>query len=202
MQPIVVTDVETTGKRTPAARVIEVAAVVLDSTLKEIDLFHTLTNPGEEALRFAAPEALRKNGITLEEIRSGIPIAEAGPQLRTFLQKYPGASMHAFNNEFDQWFLERDPWNVPVKSWGECIMLASMELMERAGVLETVRGGKTKWPSLEQAAKFFAVPRDESHRAIPDTRVAAKIYGEILRRRESGEEAALDESKYVIEDGM
>lgn len=200
----IVTDVETTGKRTPNARIIEVAAVVLDSTLKEIDEFHILANPGEEALRNAAPEALRKNGISLEEIRSGMPIDQAALRLQAFLGKYPGARMHAFNNEFDMWFLEKDPWLVPAASWGECIMIASMEMMERANALEMYSKTKVKWPNLEQAAKFFGIPRDGSHRATPDTRVAARIYAEIRRRRgnPAADENAISEADYMIEDVM
>jgi DNA polymerase III epsilon subunit-like protein len=199
----IVTDVETTGKRTPNARVIEVAAVVIDSRLKEIDEFHILTNPGEEALRYAAPEALRKNGISLDEIRSGLPLDQAALRLREFRAKYPGAKMHAFNNEFDMWFLGRYPWLVPAADWGECVMLASMELMEAANVLEMYSKSKVKWPNLDQAANFFGIHRDGSHRARPDARVTAKVYSEILRRRMNPmEETTLSEPKYIIEDGM
>lgn len=201
MYEAIITDVETTGKRTPNARIIEIGAVVLDSRLQEADHFHILANPGEEALRNAAPEALRKNGISLEEIRAGVPIEEAAARYQAFLAKYPGAKIHAFNNEFDKWFLERDPWRVPAKSWGDCIMVASMEIMNEAGVLEIFKNGEPKWPNLGEAAKFFGVPLSANHRGLPDARVAAGIYAEIQKRRNRPDGNMISESRHMIEDG-
>lgn len=198
----IIVDVETTGKRTPNARIIEIGSVVLDSRLQEADHFHILVNPGEEALRNAAPEALRKNGISLEEIRAGVPIEEAAVRCRAFLAKYPEAKIHAFNNEFDKWFLERDPWRVAAESWGECIMVASMEIMNEAGALEIFKKDEPKWPRLDEAAKFFGVPLSGNHRGLPDSRVAAGIYAKIKNYRTSPDSNALSEARNSIEDGM
>lgn len=202
MQYAIIPDCETTGKRSYNAHVIELGAVVLDSMLKEVDHFNILSNPGEEALRYAAPEALQKNGISLEEIRTGVPIDEAAARFQVFLAKYSNAKLHAFNNGFDLWFLARKPWLVPAKSWGECIMLASMDMMRDSGDLETFEDGTAKWPTLEHAARFFGVLYEKGHRALPDARVAAGVFSEIQRRRKSQEDVTLSEARNMMEDGM
>lgn len=199
----VIIDLETTGKRTANACILEAGLIVLDSSLTEVDHFHILAHPGEEALKMASPKALEKNGINLDEVRTnGVPIEEAAHRLRTFLAKYPNAPLHAFNNEFDKWFAGRPPWLIPEKSWGECIMVAAMEIMRDARVLDSFANGTPKWPSLEMASRFFGISYGTGHRALPDARVAAGVYAEIKKRLTRADEAALSEAEHMIEDGM
>lgn len=202
MQQDVIIDLETTGKRSFNAHVIETGLVVHDSKSKEVDHFHVLANPGEEALKLASPKALEVNGISLDEVRTGIPINEAAVRLHAFLAKYPGYRMHSFNNEFDMWFLARPPWSIPEKSWGECIMVAAMEIMRDAGVLDSFANGTPKWPSLDMASQFFGVTRGAGHRALPDARRAAAVYTEIKKRRSRSDAIVLSEAEHMIEDGM
>lgn len=178
-------DSETTGRRSHDAHIIEVAAVVHDERHGEIDHFETLANPGEEAILLADPEALRVNGITPEMMRRAPPAAEAAAKLRAFLDRHWGAELHAFNNEFDVWFFAREPWGVKSVLWGECVMLAAMGIMGGAGALKPFAGGDFKYPSLEEAARFFRVPYEKGHRALPDVRIAAAVHTAILKERAS-----------------
>lgn len=194
-------DSETTGRRSHEAHIIEVAAVILDERFVEVDHFETMANPGEEAVRTADPEALRVNGITPEMIRRAPPAAEAAARLRAFLDRHWGAELHAFNNEFDHRFFAKEPWCVKSVFWGECVMLAAMGIMKQAGVLKPFGGGEFKYPSLEEAARFFNVPFANGHRALPDVRAAAAVHAAILRERRN-EAQSENEVRNFIEYGM
>lgn len=201
---LVEVDVETTGKQAPQAHVIEVAAVVIDESYREIAHFESLANPGEEALRAADPEALRVNQITIEMIRQAPPAEIVAGKLNDFLDVYWGATFHAFNNEFDLQFLKLPPWMIRPRRWGECVMNAAMEFMARAQALRIRDDGKPKWPKLTEAAAFFKVPYEGGHRALHDCRVSGRIHAAILKEREiamAGRQA-YDEARCMLEHGL
>lgn len=197
-------DVETSGKKSPQSHIIEVAATVLDEHYNEIAHFQSLANPGEDALRYADPEALRINQITLEMIREAPPSAMVAMDLNKFLDQFWGATFHAFNNEFDQWFLEKAPWTIKPRRWGECVMNAAMDIMARAGALSIRYDGKPKWPKLTEAAVFFKVPYGAGHRALHDCRVSGQVHAEILRRRahDTARRMVNDEVVYMMDQGL
>lgn len=197
-------DVETSGKKSPQSHIIEVAAIVLDEHYREIASFQSLANPGEDALRYADPEALRVNQITLEMIREAQPSAVVAEDLNKFLDQFWGATFHAFNNEFDQWFLEKPPWTIKPRRWGECVMNAAMDIMARAGALSIRHDGKPKWPKLTEAAAFFKVPYGDGHRALHDSRVAGQVHAEILRRRAfaTARRIVNDEVVHMMDQGL
>lgn len=193
-------DVETTGVKSYSSHVIEVAAVVTDEDMNIMAEFETLANPGEEELVRASPEALEVNKISLDDVRRAPVSEDAARALRAFLERWPQAQYHAYNNDFDLWFLARHPWFLPARSWGECVMRATQAVMEEAGKLPHFPNGDPKWPSLQEAAQFFGIPRLQSHRALDDTRMAALVYREILRGRT--ELVVEDESRLLQEDGF
>ncbi len=198
MQYSIITGIETTGRR-PYSQVIEAAAVALDSSFKEVDRFHVIANPGEEALGSADPETLRVNGMTLEEIRAGTPIEEAARQYREFIGRFPHAQIHAFNGAGIR-FLSRPPWLVPTNRAGECVMLAAMDLMIDAGVLGFFPNGKPKCPPLRVIAAFFGVPYEQGRDKVLDARAFAAVYAAVLERRKSPDYLASDEARAVMED--
>lgn len=185
-------DVETTGLKTPHARIVEVGASVLNEKFEEIASFSSLANPGAESMALADPESLRIHGITPEEIASAPPSAEVARTFEKFLDEHWGALLFSYNREFEMWFLGREPWRVPASKWGECLMIASMEAMDR-----------TRWPRLGVAAQFFKVPQAESHRALADARVAGKIHVAILKERllDKSDAEAVNESSHLFEQG-
>jgi DNA polymerase III epsilon subunit-like protein len=185
----VVLDVETSGARAYNAYILEVGAVVLDEKREEVARFETLAHPGSAALRKADPAAIAVNGLTAELLADAPPLEEAAGKLRDFLVPFEGWLLHSFNNEFDYSFLARDPWKGRSFPWGECIMQAAMGLMGSA--LPKFPNGRTKYPSLEEAARFFGVKMEPGHRALPDAITAARVQTEIFCRRD--EAAAGDE---------
>lgn len=171
----------TAGKRSLDAPIIEIAGVALDGRSREIDHFETLTNPGEEALSAADPQALSLGGITREMIKNAPPPEEAARALRQFLERHWGPDIHAFDHRF---FIGT-PWKVDPFHWGECVAAAASGIMEKAGVLAKSGSSGYKGPALEEAARFFGVQYNDGRRALPGVRAAAGIHSEIRRRRQN-----------------
>lgn len=197
-------DVETTGRQLPQAHIIEVAAVVLNENFHEIAYFQSLANPGEAAILRADREALQVNQITPDMIREAPPSEAVAQDLGVFLDRYWGATFHAFNNEFDQTFLDVAPWLIKPSRWGECVMKAAQGIMHQAGVLRIRHDGQPKWPSLREAAAFFKVPYGDGHRALHDCRVSGQIHSEIIRQRafETERRNAVSEAFYMMDQGL
>jgi len=193
-------DVETTGLASSRYSVAEVAAVILGKDLEEMASFSSLVNPGEEAISNAEQAALQTNGITPAMMREAPPIEQVARELEAFLDAHWGATLHSFGRSFDMGFLEKPPWQVTRRVWGECIMLAATDMMNEAGM--TVRGpnSRPKWVSLAEAKKFFKVKEDQAHRALPDARAAAYVFREILLKR--AEDEMNDEAESVMEHGL
>lgn len=185
MLKFIIPDIETTGRRTYNSKIVEVAAVVLDQDFAEIERWGTLVNPGPESLALAQRKAMEVNKLTPDDLKDAPSTEIAAAGFQELLERHKEATLHAFNNEFDSWFLNRPPWSVPLKRWGECIMLAAMEPMEDDGVLGLRYNGEVKYPNLQEAIAYFKLKSETSHRAIGDARAAADVYIEILRRRRS-----------------
>lgn len=199
---IAVIDVETTGLVTVRYRVIEVAAVILDDALEETASFSSLANPGEEAILGADPQALRANQITPTMMRAAPPAQKVARELEAFLDAHWGTTLHSYGGTFDSGFLAQPPWNVVRKCWGECIMLSATDMMNDHGAADRGPNSRPRWVSLARAAEFFGVHQEKNsaHRALPDTRTAAFVYREILRRRRELE--VDDEVEGVMEHGL
>lgn len=183
---LVVLDTETTGlPSTPWARVVELAAVLLDPEGREVDTFATLVRP--DVLDDRALPASRIHGITAEMLVDAMETAQVVADFRDWL----GAAIPvtSYNVGFDRVMVER--MGLTDLRWAHCVMLRSMELMGPAGVLRDADpshpryepGRPWLWPSLEQARTFFCVePQEPAHRALSDARVAARVAVEVRRR--------------------
>lgn len=200
----IILDIETTGRRTYNSRIVEVAAVVLDQNFAEIERWGTLVNPGAESLALAQPKAMEVNKLTPDDLKDAPGPLDAAKGFQALIDKHPEATLHAFNNEFDSWFLALAPWNVPLNRWGKCIMLEAMEIMDDAGVLELRYNGQPKFPNLREAIAFFKLKSETSHRAIGDARAAADVYIEILQQRRScpDDTEIEQESRYILGEGL
>lgn len=204
MLKFIIPDVETTGRNPYNSRIVEVAAIVLNQDLVEIERWGTLVNPGREALTKAHPEAMAVNQLTADDLKDAPRLDEAAKGFQALVDRHRGATLHSFNNHFDSQFLRQDPWNIPINRWGDCIMLAAMEIMEAAGALEVRYNGSCKYPKLTEAVAFFGLKSPTSHRAIVDARAAADVFIEIQRRHRSCEnETEIEqEPRYFMREGL
>lgn len=180
----VILDVETTGLKVYNSTILEAAAVVIGQDLSELESWSSLVNPGEGLFSKADPKALQVNKLTWDDIKDAPSTQNAAKGLQALLDRHPEATLHAYPNDFDSWFLSKEPWNQTSK-WGECIMGAVMEVMENEDALVQRSDGSFKRPKLSEAAAFFSVKNQGTHRALADARVAGEVYVAILRRRQS-----------------
>ena len=185
-RPICVLDTETTGfPEQPWSRVVEVAAVLLDTDGTEIDAVSTLVRPEIHDAR--AIHAERIHGLTREALVDAPMATGALAMLAdSGVYRYPCTS---FNLSFDRPMLERmgfDP-----RGWAPCIMLAAYDIMGPAGALVDCDRSHPRyddsrpwlWPSLAGAADFFGCERvGDPHLALSDARLAAAVLVEIARR--------------------
>lgn len=180
--PLLVIDTETTGiyPKHPWARVIELAAVLLDEDGNEVAVFESLVKP--DVLDERANEALAINQITHEMLADAPSTAEV---VDTFQQWTGGGSPWAtsFNVAFDRGMVER--MGVEELRWASCVMLRASNIMGPAGALPRGKYGQDwKWPKLSEAVAFFDIqqPPGAFHRALFDARCAAGIAVAIRRR--------------------
>ncbi len=204
MLKFIIPDVETTGRSPYNSKIVEVAAIVLDQNFAELERWGTLVNPGREALAKAQPEAMAVNKLTADDLKDAPRLDEAAEAFQTLLDRHKGATLHAFNNDFDSLFLRQPPWNIPVNRWGDCIMLSAMDIMEAEGALEIRFNGTCKYPKLSEAIAFFGLKSPTSHRAVVDARAAADVFIEIQRRRRScpDDTEHEQETKYFLSEGL
>lgn len=151
-----VVDVETTGFA-KYDRVVEVAVVTLDSSLRVVDEWASLVNP----LRDVGPTHV--HGITAAMVLSAPTFGQASAPLA---ERLNGAVIVAHNLPFDRRFLANEFSRI------------------RAGFdpgsgLCTYRATGMK---LVDACVHYSIPLEKHHRALDDARAAA----EILRRVGSG----------------
>lgn len=182
---VLVVDVETTGfghvaKPPRDDRVVQVG-LAYRGTDGEIRTWDSVCNPGEAYLAGGrADEALKINGLTVEDVLSAPPAKEVAAEFWEEVEAAERdrdalAEFRAFNVDFDRPFLSRSPWRVPDRRWGPCIM-------KRAAVY--LDGADGKWPKLEEAAYMVGLewPEGGAHDAGVDAQVAMRV-DQVLRQR-------------------
>ena len=165
----VVLDTETTGLDPARDRVIEVGAVRLDASLREVDRFSSL-------VRTDVPVPLavaRMTGIEESELRKAPPFAEVYASLEAFTR---GALLVGHNAAFDRGQLEaaaRRASRPPLpNAWFDTLEAALLLLPEH---------DRHSLPLLSSALGLA----DTSHRALPDAKATATLL-RLLAARAAG----------------
>jgi DNA polymerase III subunit epsilon len=165
------------------ARVIQLAALVLDDSYEEVASFSTLIQPDGWVI---TPGAQMAHGITLEDCaRKGIFIKTA---LAVFSEFERLCHVHvAHNIKFDSFLLdvERSHCKVPQgRPYSEqyCTMLNTTEVCKLPG-----KFGKYKWPKLIEAYQhIFHDTFEGAHDALADVRACAKVFKWLRNKEISG----------------
>lgn len=171
--PLLILDTETTGfPGQHWSRVVEIAAVLLDTDGTEIGRFESLILP--DILDERAAGALAVNHITPEMLADAPPTEEVAARFVGWWKTCGSPWATAFNVGFDRPMCERMTLDL---RWASCIMKRSMEVMGPLGVLRPGKFGKQwLWPKLSFAAEHFGVSVvGDAHRALTDARTAAGI---------------------------
>ncbi len=188
-------DLETTGLDPERHSVIEVGAFAVDTAGDEVSNFQAICNPGELAMRNSEPKAFKVNGIDPQDVLRAPPIEVVAECFMDWLDK--SAELYAFPVAFESRFLVKKPWSIDKGRWAPCVMAAVRSIMGAAGALQMIHG-KPKRPKLVEAAAFFGVTVERSHRALDDARTTAKIHKEVLVYQQ---DPLMDEAE-KLKDGM
>jgi CBS domain-containing protein len=171
--PAVAVDTETTGLDPRAARIIELAAVRIDrGHIVKDETFSCLVNPG-----ISVPEESRRiHGIETADLADATSFSEAGQSFSAFTGQ---RLVIGYAVGFDLAMLEREfgraglPWAAPrALDLRQLARLAMPELAEQ---------------SLEGLAAKLGIAVTNRHRALPDAKLAARIYLQLvplLRKRD------------------
>lgn len=183
MTPAIVLDTETTGfpnnGRGFCGRIIEVGAVVLTEDARVVSpISFFVKQPRRHLDSWQARKAMGVHGIRPSTVlKEGLEAAEAAPRLARWVERvrerHGVEEVRAYNQGFDFWFLEREPWDLLGRTGlrkGEDVQL----LMRRA--LGTKTGPRLD-AAVRQAEERGAPVSWQSaaHRALEDARVAAVL---------------------------
>lgn len=165
---VVVLDVETTGFNfSKNDRVVEVAAIKLDSTLKELDRFETLLNPKRDL----GPQHI--HGIQASWLVEAPEFREISNALLAFLD---GSIVVGHNVDFDLNFIE-----------AEFKRIGFNDFNLRAHAIDTLKLSKSLLGSsqsckLSDLATLFDLAHETAHNAISDAAVTAEILRILVNR--------------------
>lgn len=170
MAGFLVLDFETTGLQAERHEPCQVAALLLDEALGELDAFESLMRPLRPEL--ADPEALAVQGRTLAQLADAPNPAEVFAELARFAARSEAAPIFAgHNSEFDLRFLEEAERRFGVrvarregKPFDTCL-LARLHLQAEGHVADA---------KLETVAAHYGVSF-QAHDAMGDVRATAEV---------------------------
>lgn len=183
----IIFDTESTGfpnpqysaKHPAQARVIQLAALKLDTELNEIDSLSAIIKPDKWKISQGAFEA---HGISMERChKEGRPMKDVLMEFETL--RYGCNHNVAFNIAFDNRMLdiERTCYDFPlyICPIDICIMEAMTNICRLPH--KTARanrfGSTFKWPKLEEAYRFaFNEEHSGAHDAMVDVRATARLF--------------------------
>lgn len=154
-----VVDVETTGLRWKADRIIEIAVVRLDVAGQVVSEFVTLIDPERN------PGATHIHGLTTEDLQGAPKFSEV---LGELLRHLDGAVLVGHNVMFDASFLREE-------------LLRAGIVMPRVPQLCTREMAQTVFPRqgdfrLAACCRAYDIPQGQEHRALEDVRATAQLF--------------------------
>lgn len=172
---IIVLDVESSGHLGDSrATVIEVGAIALTSTGKELGSFSSLVRP-IAALGEWSYHAMQVNQIPEALLHEAPSRDVVFDTLINWMGLYaPIEAVLAYNVSFDQKMVVKT-WPLAEHfPWGPCVMRAASEVIQ----------GDRKGVKLHVAAEAFGIqlPPGTHHRAVYDAGVAARVFAIMVER--------------------
>ncbi len=166
--PLLLVDLETTGVRAPADRIVEVAAV-RHAPGEPSRVLHTLVDHGGPTVG-----ASRIHGIT-RPMLDGAPSIEAVlPRLADLAE---GATMVAHNASFEHRFLA-----AAMERSGGCWGMPRLCTLALARRLHPERRPRQHGHGLGKMAQLYEIPVVAAHTALGDVRMMSALLGQMLRR--------------------
>lgn len=188
---LVSVDTETSGLVAGHHDILEVAFVPLDAKLepmKDVIPFHTLIRPKKRFPDSIDPEAMKRNGIRMEEVLlHGVDPWRAADYFEQWVERLclaPNKKLYplAHNWPFDREFV-RD-WLAP-KTFESLIHFDYRDTMPNVKYLNDkaeFEGRKCPFPqtSLQDIRAKLGIPVQVAHRALDDAITTAKVYRKLM----------------------
>ncbi len=170
----VVVDLETTGSSAPKEGITEIGAIKLRGDTW-LGAFDSLINPG----RYISSKIQRLAGISNLNIHDAPAIEQVMGEFGHFCQ---GAVLAAHNASFDIRFLRREA--------------NRLKLFLPKHVLCTCQLSRHLLPGLDNyrlgdLARTVGLPKEDSHRALPDAKTATRLLQYMLQTLDSGDTETL-----------
>lgn len=188
-------DTETTGFYNPKlsathqgqARVIQLAAVKLDSELNEIESLNVLIKP--ELWYIMSDGAYQAHGISLDKCKKeGIEQKEAFSKFLKLSSDCDALIAHNLNFDLNMFKIEATNANVVYGSetrfnWHYCTMELMTPICRLPHKRNNAFGQTYKWPKLIEALTFIGKPFvGREHDGLSDARACAEIYRYLIKQ--------------------
>lgn len=160
-----VVDIETTGLFHRVDRIIEIAALRVDSNGNLVDEYVTLVNPNRDL------GATHLHGITAREVKDAPAFAEIAGDV---LARLSGAVFVAHNVHFDFRFMQSEI-NRLGHDLPETPLLCTMQF---AGRVDPTIPGR----SCEVCCTHFGIPFEQAHSAYHDAKATAQLLAQCLKK--------------------
>ncbi|MAV49071.1 MAG: DNA polymerase III subunit epsilon [Pelagibacteraceae bacterium] len=175
----VLLDTETTGLSSVNDKIIEIACIEIEDHIPTGEKFHVFLNPEMEV----SQGAYDTHGISKEFLKDKLKFKDVA---KDFIKFIDGKKLVIHNAEFDLAFLNKE-----LKEVGE-------KQISKDNIVDTLNVAREKFPgaqnSLDALCKRFKIDnsRRQKHSALLDCELLAKVYIELLEKKEPTFEFDLD----------
>jgi len=175
---ILIIDIETTGFLKAGGYIVEVGMVELDlNTGKRMILFDEVCHEkGISHYDVASSWIVKNSSLTIKMVQTSKNLERLRKKIQGIIDLYTDGCT-AYNNVFDFGFMEDRGFTFPVKL--DCPMKLSTSICK----IKKKKGSGYKWPSVEEAYKYFIGDGYvELHRGADDAMHEAEIIYELYLR--------------------
>lgn len=158
-----VVDCETTGVNPATDRIVQVAAVIVNSSGQIVDEFSTVVKPeSPDAYQHGAEHI---HGISEEQVRNGMPLREALERLWSISD---GNVFTAHNARFDIGFLTAESERVGLSPRID-------NHIDTLALARRLDADKSRRHSLEALCEHYGIERERAHDAKADATATAEL---------------------------
>ena len=180
----VLLDTETTGLSFVSDKIIEIACIEIEDHIPTGKKFHVFINPEMEI----SQGAYDTHGISKEYLKDKPKFNEIAPDFVDFIKE---KKLVIHNAEFDMAFLNKE------------LKDAGFDKLSNEFVVDTLNIAREKFPgaqnSLDALCKRFRIDnsRRQKHSALLDCELLAKVYIELLEKKEPSFEFDSEEDEQI-----
>ena len=180
----VLLDTETTGLSSVSDKIIEIACIEIEDHIPTGKKFHVFINPEMEI----SQGAYDTHGISKEYLKDKPKFNEIAPDFVDFIKD---KKLVIHNAEFDMAFLNKE------------LKDAGFDKLSNEFVVDTLNIAREKFPgaqnSLDALCKRFRIDnsRRQKHSALLDCELLAKVYIELLEKKEPSFEFDSDDDEQI-----